>query len=132
LHRNHRKVLVVDDEVAFCGGMNISSVRILPHNQIIICVSWKKLIQGISPPQDYAGVEVGGTGRFRDTHAKIEGPAVLHLAGVFLNSLRRAAHIGGAMGLMMLSEVAADTFCFFARLAKHKGEVCAFSPTIKP
>jgi hypothetical protein len=27
LHRNHRKVLVVDDNVAFCGGMNVSSVR---------------------------------------------------------------------------------------------------------
>lgn len=67
LRRNHRKVLVVDDIVAFCGGMNISG--------------------------DYAGLEVGGTGRFRDTHAKIEGPAVLHLARVFLDSLKLATKL---------------------------------------
>jgi phosphatidylserine/phosphatidylglycerophosphate/cardiolipin synthase-like enzyme len=39
---------------------------------------------------DYAGVDVGGNGRFRDTHARVEGPAVIHLAQVFENSLKRA------------------------------------------
>jgi cardiolipin synthase len=62
--RDHRKILVVDSEVAFCGGMNLAS--------------------------DYAGVDVGGNGRFRDTHARVEGPAVIHLAQVFENSLKRA------------------------------------------
>jgi phosphatidylserine/phosphatidylglycerophosphate/cardiolipin synthase-like enzyme len=40
--------------------------------------------------QDYAGPEVGGNGRFRDTHAEVRGPGVFHLANVFLNSLKRA------------------------------------------
>jgi len=44
-----------------------------------------------SLPLDYAGTEVGGNGRYRDTHAKIEGPGVMHLAGVFLHSLKLAS-----------------------------------------
>ena len=33
---------------------------------------------------------MGGNGRYRDTHAKIEGPGVLHLASVFLHSFKLA------------------------------------------
>jgi phosphatidylserine/phosphatidylglycerophosphate/cardiolipin synthase-like enzyme len=62
LYRNHRKVLVVDNEVGFCGGMNIAS--------------------------DYCGEDVGGNGRFRDTHARIVGPGIVHLADVFLSTLQ--------------------------------------------
>jgi cardiolipin synthase len=64
LVRDHRKLLIVDNEIAFCGGMNIAA--------------------------DYAGPEVGGNGRFRDTHAEVRGPGVIHLANVFFNSLKRA------------------------------------------
>lgn len=49
LFRNHRKIIVVDEHIAFCGSMNISV--------------------------DYAG-PILGTNRFRDTLARIEGPAV--------------------------------------------------------
>ena len=84
--RNHRKILVVDDVAAFCGGMNIS--------------------------QDYAGIEVGGTGRFRDTHAKVEGPAVLQLARVFLDSVQKAVTLGGARGFFFFF------FFFFFWLVK--------------
>ncbi|HEY4220476.1 MAG TPA: phospholipase D-like domain-containing protein [Myxococcota bacterium] len=58
--RDHRKILIVDDDVAFCGGMNIS--------------------------EDYAGFR-HGNGRFRDTHALVEGPAVADLAAVFAGSV---------------------------------------------
>ncbi len=61
LVRNHRKILVVDDSVAFCGGMNIT--------------------------EDYAG-ERYGNGRFRDVHLRIEGPCVEDLACLVRNSIR--------------------------------------------
>jgi cardiolipin synthase len=62
LHRDHRKILVVD-EVAFAGGMNIS--------------------------EDYAGAR-WGNGLFRDTHALVEGPAVADLAAILRASFRAA------------------------------------------
>lgn len=62
LYRNHRKVLIVDNDVGFCGGMNIAG--------------------------DYCGMDIGGNGRFRDTHARIVGPGVAHLAEVFLSTLQ--------------------------------------------
>eukprot|EP00471_Norrisiella_sphaerica_P008401 CAMPEP_0184496952 /NCGR_PEP_ID=MMETSP0113_2-20130426/35318_1 /TAXON_ID=91329 /ORGANISM="Norrisiella sphaerica, Strain BC52" /LENGTH=367 /DNA_ID=CAMNT_0026883841 /DNA_START=551 /DNA_END=1654 /DNA_ORIENTATION=+ len=64
-HRNHRKILLVDDTVAFCGGMNIAD--------------------------EYCGVEMGGTGLFHDTQVRIEGPAVAHFASVVSDSMREAS-----------------------------------------
>jgi len=64
LNRDHRKILVVDDRVGFAGGMNIS--------------------------EDYAGERLGN-GRFRDTHARLEGPSVEDLATIFAESWRRAS-----------------------------------------
>eukprot|EP01113_Clastostelium_recurvatum_P002670 TRINITY_DN11131_c0_g1_i1.p1 TRINITY_DN11131_c0_g1~~TRINITY_DN11131_c0_g1_i1.p1 ORF type:complete len:457 (+),score=89.13 TRINITY_DN11131_c0_g1_i1:16-1386(+) len=64
--RNHRKLLVVDDAVGFAGGMNISNL--------------------------YAGKESGGTGYFRDTHVKVEGPAVNHLTHIFYHTLTDLAY----------------------------------------
>lgn len=64
LFRNHRKILLVDDHVGYTGGMNVGD--------------------------EYAGPEVGGNGFFRDTHVKVEGPAVDDLKAVFLNSLSEA------------------------------------------
>ncbi|MEW6071620.1 MAG: phospholipase D-like domain-containing protein [Planctomycetota bacterium] len=61
LVRNHRKILVVDDAVAFCGGRNIAA--------------------------DYAG-ERFGTGRFRDVHLRLEGPCVADLARLVRSSIR--------------------------------------------
>jgi cardiolipin synthase len=61
--RNHRKALIVDGEVAFTGGLNISN--------------------------DYTSVEEGGLG-WRDTHVRIEGPAAQELERLFLDTWRRA------------------------------------------
>jgi len=63
LYRTHRKILIIDDDVAFCGGMNISA--------------------------DYAGTL--GNNRFRDTHCKIIGSAALDLQEVFLKSMKVAS-----------------------------------------
>jgi cardiolipin synthase len=54
--RDHRKILVVDDEIGFTGGLNISD--------------------------DYAAVEDGGRG-WRDTHCEMRGPIVADLARSF-------------------------------------------------
>jgi cardiolipin synthase len=61
-HRDHRKIIVVDEEVAFTGGINISD--------------------------DYASVDDGGRGWF-DMHCRVTGPIVLDLARMFRRSWLR-------------------------------------------
>lgn len=56
LRRDHRKVLVVDGERAFLGGINIAD--------------------------EYSPRAVGGKG-WRDTHAMVEGPVVTELEAMF-------------------------------------------------
>jgi cardiolipin synthase len=53
LVRNHRKIAVVDERIALCGGMNVA--------------------------EEYAGTR-HGTGLFRDTQLLLEGPCARHLA----------------------------------------------------
>jgi cardiolipin synthase A/B len=65
-HRDHRKILVVDDEIAFTGGLNISN--------------------------DYAPVEEGGVG-WHDMHCQVRGPIVRDLARLFRRNWIRS---GGA------------------------------------
>lgn len=57
--RDHRKILVVDGEVAFTGGLNIGD--------------------------DYAPESLGGHG-WRDTHCRIHGPVVAQLDQMFSES----------------------------------------------
>lgn len=61
-HRDHRKIIVVDDEIAFTGGLNISN--------------------------DYAAVEDGGEG-WHDVHCRVTGPLVGDLARMFRRSWLR-------------------------------------------
>lgn len=60
LFRNHRKIIVVDERISFCGSMNMSA--------------------------DYAG-PIYGNNRFRDTLARIEGPAVFDLLAITRESI---------------------------------------------
>jgi cardiolipin synthase len=62
-HRDHRKILVVDDEVGFTGGLNISN--------------------------DYASADDGGVG-WHDAHCRVRGPIVLDLARLFRRTWLRA------------------------------------------
>lgn len=57
-YRNHRKLIIVDGQVGFTGGINVSD----------------KYINGNDPKKLY----------WRDTHVMIEGPAVLNLQYHFL------------------------------------------------
>ena len=65
-HRDHRKVIVVDDDVAFTGGLNIAN--------------------------DYAAIAEGGAG-WHDMHCRVRGPIVLDLARQFRRTWLRC---GGA------------------------------------
>lgn len=56
-YRNHRKIIVVDGQVAFTGGINVSD-KYLKGDTVL--------------------------GNWHDMHLKIEGPAVSHLNRVFL------------------------------------------------
>lgn len=61
--RDHQKILVVDDEVAFTGGINIGD--------------------------EYGPEEDGGGGWF-DMHVRVEGPAVMDLARIFRTGWERS------------------------------------------
>ncbi|MBX9627251.1 MAG: cardiolipin synthase [Gemmataceae bacterium] len=63
--RNHRKILVVDGRVGFTGGLNIGDEYL-----------------GLDPKFGY----------WRDTHLRLEGPAVAALQRVFLEDWFFAAH----------------------------------------
>lgn len=66
-NRDHRKILVVDGKLAFTGGVNISSTY-----------ANSSLFRSKSRPNAKVG--------WRDTHLRIEGPAVAALQWEFLNS----------------------------------------------
>jgi cardiolipin synthase len=70
LERNHRKILVVDDRIGFCGGMNVA--------------------------REYAGPR-HGSGMFRDTHVAVTGPCVRHLAALVLDLARTGPHRHSAL-----------------------------------
>jgi cardiolipin synthase A/B len=55
-HRDHRKILVVDDEIAFVGGLNLG--------------------------KDYVAVSDGGGG-WHDMHCSLRGPVVMDLSRLF-------------------------------------------------
>jgi cardiolipin synthase len=65
LRRDHRKIIIIDGQIGYTGGMNIS--------------------------EDYAGPRHGNC-RFYDCHMRLEGPCLRHLATVFAASWRMAAH----------------------------------------
>lgn len=60
LFRDHRKIIVIDEQIAFCGSMNMSA--------------------------DYAG-PLYGTDRYRDSIAIVRGPAVKDLLKITLESI---------------------------------------------
>jgi cardiolipin synthase len=69
-NRNHRKLMVVDGRIAFTGGINISSTY-----------ANSSLFRRRGNPDRIDSSQIG----WRDTHIKIEGPAVAPLQYSFVN-----------------------------------------------
>ncbi|MEZ4265999.1 MAG: cardiolipin synthase [Myxococcota bacterium] len=65
-YRNHRKIMVIDGRVGFTGGINVG--------------------------REYLGLDPN-IGHWRDTHIRIEGPAVLALARTFAEDWFQATHV---------------------------------------
>ena len=72
-HRDHRKLLVVDGQVAFTGGINFSSVY---------------SGGSLSRPRRVSGKDGNGKARipWRDTHIQIEGPVVAEFQKLFIGT----------------------------------------------
>ena len=68
-HRDHRKIVVVDGGVGFVGGLNVGDMYLGRDSRM---------------------------GRWRDTHLRLEGPAVLELDRVFLELWGQC--VGGKAG----------------------------------
>ncbi|REK15668.1 MAG: cardiolipin synthase B [Actinobacteria bacterium] len=65
-HRTHRKILVVDNQVAFTGGVGIA--------------------------EEWEG-DARNPNEWRETHFRVEGPAVLGLRAAFLTDWRDCGHV---------------------------------------
>lgn len=70
-NRDHRKVLIVDGEIAFTGGINISDTY-----------AKSSLFRSKSKARAVDGSELG----WRDTHVKVEGPAVASFQWSFVTA----------------------------------------------
>ncbi|HEY5759356.1 MAG TPA: cardiolipin synthase [Steroidobacter sp.] len=70
-NRDHRKIIVIDGKVGFTGGINIDSTYSSPSS---------------SRPGPKRGIDDG----WRDTHMRIQGPAVNQLQTLFLQSWAEA------------------------------------------
>lgn len=70
-NRDHRKIIVVDGKVGFTGGINISGTY-------------------SSASSTKPGPDRGVTEGWRDTHIRIEGPAVAQLQALFIEMWKRA------------------------------------------
>ncbi|MGX5652396.1 cardiolipin synthase B [Hydrogenophaga sp. YM1] len=80
-HRDHRKLLVVDQQVAFTGGINIS--RVYGSGS----ASWRRS----APPAGASPIDDG----WRDTQIELRGPVVPALAKVFETTWREQGCPGG-------------------------------------
>lgn len=63
LRRNHRKVLIVDDDIAFLGGVNIRN-NISKWNDLQVRIKAKRLVKGIARQFAYTYKMCGGKDEF--------------------------------------------------------------------
>ena len=71
--RNHRKLLVVDEQVSYFGGMNV--------------------VRDVDPPGGAPAVhDLSDSGGWRDVHVRMTGPQVADVAESFDRSWQRAHH----------------------------------------
>jgi len=113
--RNHRKLIIIDDVVAYCGGMNIadeySGKNIILSKQLPSFKngeinstqtstdyngSDEELISDYAHLKNYPKMITEADAKekklpFRDTHARLTGPCVNYLSNAFMESLEEVA-----------------------------------------
>ena len=101
LHRDHRKIVVIDGQVGYTGGMNIADYYIHGLPEI---------------------------GDWRDIHLRIEGSAVHQLQGIFLTMWNKETgqHVGGPDYFPTLPAEADSTL---RQLPHHDAEVMVVDRT---
>ncbi len=83
--RDHRKMLIVDGEIAFTGGVNISQVYSSRPSE-----SPSGMPSGFPSDVPSAREPQGGLKEsWRDTHVRIEGPVVAEFQKLFLDTWKR-------------------------------------------
>lgn len=82
-YRDHRKILVVDREVGFTGGMNIG------QEYGSFRASFPRLFRRTAPPP-YKDEKGDTLPTWRDTHLRVTGPVAWELAVVFAEGWKRA------------------------------------------
>lgn len=92
-NRDHRKLLVIDGRVAFTGGINISGTY-------------------ASSSRRRPGPKLGVSQAWRDTHLRIEGPAVRLYQAMFMETWVR-----------LQGEVGRDTSAYFPMLPQAGSDV---------
>ena len=79
--RDHRKLLVTDGQVAFLGGINISSVYSGGSVKAVRQSAYKK-----KHLPDNTEAPVEREAPWRDTHLRVEGPVVAHFQRMFMDT----------------------------------------------
>lgn len=89
-HRNHSKLVVVDGQTAFTGGLNISSVYSTASGTSSASGSTSGSFSRGSQSSLDAESLLSGKG-WRDTHIRLRGPAVAFLQKRFMTTWERVA-----------------------------------------
>ncbi len=97
MHRDHRKIVVIDGKIGYTGGMNIA---------------------------DYYINGLPKIGQWHDMHMHIEGDAVRYLQGIFLTMWNRETgqHIGGPAyfpGIPQLPDSVAEEIAIVDRMPRE-------------
>lgn len=97
-HRSHRKLLVVDERIAYTGGINISQVYSSGSGSGLGSRGGRR----VAPPSPAASAASAASagGGWRDTQVEVRGPASTHLAQVF----GRSWHEQGCPGSLGLGQ----------------------------
>ncbi len=136
--RNHRKLLVIDGEVGFTGGLNVGDEY-----------SGSGSVAGASSGEKKRKRRSRREGPWRDTHIALRGPAVRDLAQVFAedwsfatgNGLvppRRSPSANGAGAILSVvpsgpdQEMNATGFTYFAGIASARSRCYVTSPNFVP
>ena len=94
--RNHRKLLIVDDQVAYFGGMNIVDTALPTNHSPPVDKSPPandpSPIGSVPRPGNTATRDLADAGGWRDVHVRLVGPQASEVAESFDRSWQRAHH----------------------------------------